>query len=415
MKNQQKKSLSVRSVSIYRTKERMSRLTWSRLEKGLTIVELMVAMTLGLAILAAVGYVYVAGNQGYRVQDDTSRMQEDARYIIQTITRDIQMAGHFGCARPEIKGGEGSVAATMEMLATPPVMTAGNTTTGNVDWLMLNSANTSGIDRFVNPALNFYGFKSTDAASSNALPTSVRTGSRLPETDVLLILRGGDDAQPVIEATNTTIKIPAALATAGPRPLMVVGNCSVQKLIKPSITATGAGRTLNIDNSDNKVSASPAGLAVDLGEIFGADGTAVVSLFSPVVYYIAPASVLTTGPVNQRLPQLRRMGISEGMATPNVWDAPGDIVANGVESLNLWFDLLNPGAGTITANTAMADMTPNDWGNVVTVRGTFSLVSTNDGTATELRTRRVGGIDVTDRRLQQTYSFAAGIRSKQGV
>src|SRR5690349_4677422 len=66
--------------------------------KGLTLLELMIAMTLGLVIVAAVGWIYVRTTQTYRLQDSAARLQEGARYAFELISNDLRMAGSAGCS-----------------------------------------------------------------------------------------------------------------------------------------------------------------------------------------------------------------------------------------------------------------------------------------------------------------------------
>ena len=67
-------------------------------QSGLTLVELMVSVTLGLLITLAIGYLYVGSRQTYRLNDNVARMQENGRYAMEMISRDIRMAGYRGCA-----------------------------------------------------------------------------------------------------------------------------------------------------------------------------------------------------------------------------------------------------------------------------------------------------------------------------
>jgi type IV pilus assembly protein PilW len=60
---------------------------------GLTFVELMVAMTLGLILMLTVSQIFVNSKQTYRTQDDMSRMQESARYAQALLARTIRVAG----------------------------------------------------------------------------------------------------------------------------------------------------------------------------------------------------------------------------------------------------------------------------------------------------------------------------------
>jgi len=66
--------------------------------RGFSLVELMVALVIGLLVLAAVSTVMVNSKKNYTVQDSLARLQENARFAVDFITRDLRMSGHFGCA-----------------------------------------------------------------------------------------------------------------------------------------------------------------------------------------------------------------------------------------------------------------------------------------------------------------------------
>src|SRR3990172_2134951 len=65
--------------------------------KGFSLVEMMVALTIGLIILAAISYIFVASRLTYSTQDNLSRLQENARFAVHYLTRDIHLAGFAGC------------------------------------------------------------------------------------------------------------------------------------------------------------------------------------------------------------------------------------------------------------------------------------------------------------------------------
>lgn len=66
-------------------------------QQGFTIVELMVAATLGLLILAGAISMFVSNKRIYTEQDELGRLQENARFAIDMLVNDIRMAGHTGC------------------------------------------------------------------------------------------------------------------------------------------------------------------------------------------------------------------------------------------------------------------------------------------------------------------------------
>jgi type IV pilus assembly protein PilW len=64
---------------------------------GLSLVELMIAMTLGLLTVAAIGWVYQGTIQTFRTHDALSRLQESARYAFELMGKDLRMVGAAGC------------------------------------------------------------------------------------------------------------------------------------------------------------------------------------------------------------------------------------------------------------------------------------------------------------------------------
>lgn len=65
-------------------------------QRGLTLVEVMVAMTIGLVVLVALGSMLVGGMRHFKVQDEFARMQENGAFALNTIGYDIRMAGFYG-------------------------------------------------------------------------------------------------------------------------------------------------------------------------------------------------------------------------------------------------------------------------------------------------------------------------------
>ena len=63
---------------------------------GLTLVELLVAMTIGLVLIAGATQVYVDSHAAYAVNETTARLQENARYAMSVLEPDIRMSGYWG-------------------------------------------------------------------------------------------------------------------------------------------------------------------------------------------------------------------------------------------------------------------------------------------------------------------------------
>lgn len=76
----------------------MKQLQAGKWERGLTLVELLVALVMGLVLLAGVAAVFVANKETFRVQEALARSQENGRFALSTIARDLRSSGHWGCS-----------------------------------------------------------------------------------------------------------------------------------------------------------------------------------------------------------------------------------------------------------------------------------------------------------------------------
>lgn len=75
-----------------------------RRQLGLTMVELMIALLLGLVIVAAMSQLYSGSRKAYQVGDSLTRLNENGRFAVDLIATDLRMAGYLSCggSRAEI-------------------------------------------------------------------------------------------------------------------------------------------------------------------------------------------------------------------------------------------------------------------------------------------------------------------------
>lgn len=71
--------------------------TSSHKQNGITLIEILVALALSLTILAGVIHIFLNNKQTYRVQEAFARIQENGRFAMQLLAKDIRMAGYIGC------------------------------------------------------------------------------------------------------------------------------------------------------------------------------------------------------------------------------------------------------------------------------------------------------------------------------
>ena len=66
-------------------------------QHGVTLVELMIALAIGLLVTVAMLKVYVDASRMYRFNEGLARVQENGRFALEFIRRDARVAGFWGC------------------------------------------------------------------------------------------------------------------------------------------------------------------------------------------------------------------------------------------------------------------------------------------------------------------------------
>ncbi len=61
---------------------------------GFSLIEMMIAMALGLLLLLVISTVFVSSRQTFREQEDNARIQESGRFALEIMGRSIKQAGH---------------------------------------------------------------------------------------------------------------------------------------------------------------------------------------------------------------------------------------------------------------------------------------------------------------------------------
>lgn len=74
--------------------------------RGFSLVEVLIALTLGLVLLAVLISIFLSVKRSYTVQDSLAHMQENARVALRLIAHDVRMAGYRGDVVPSWSVGE---------------------------------------------------------------------------------------------------------------------------------------------------------------------------------------------------------------------------------------------------------------------------------------------------------------------
>jgi type IV pilus assembly protein PilW len=75
----------------------------SRKMRGVSLIELMIAMLIGLVLLLGLIQVFSASRVAYQTSEGLARVQENGRFAMDFLQRDLRMAGHFGCVNDQAR------------------------------------------------------------------------------------------------------------------------------------------------------------------------------------------------------------------------------------------------------------------------------------------------------------------------
>ncbi len=65
-------------------------------QRGLSLIELMVALAIGSVLIVGAIYVFSRGRSTYAVNESIARLQENGRYVLSVLEPDVELAGYYG-------------------------------------------------------------------------------------------------------------------------------------------------------------------------------------------------------------------------------------------------------------------------------------------------------------------------------
>ncbi len=347
-------------------------------QKGLSLIELMVAMLIGLILIAGIGNIFIDSKRTYSFQQGLARIQENGRMALEFLGRDIRMAGYTGCA-----GGEYSSITN----------TLNNSTTLNFDFSR--------------------GVRGYEVGSSIPSDLSALSPAPLLNTDVLILKGPVGDGVKIVK-NNSSAQLFAQVASveagacAGSPPtdrisgicrgdILMAADCTKARIFQTGNITVASGE-LNITHPasgtpGNSISSWGGASAPD-AEKFGVDSEIIK--MNTVYYYIAAGA----------------------SGQPALWQSivPGTAqeILEGVENMQLLYgrdtgtDFVPDQYDTATAVTSAAA-----WDKVGAVRVQL-LVRSEDGVTDAAQPYSFNGANVTptDRRLRHVFVSTVGVRAK---
>lgn len=342
--------------------------------QGLSLIELLVALVIAMMLVLGLVEVFSASRAASKLAEGMGRAQENGRFAMDSLTRDIRMAGHFGCVNDQAR----------RQNATSDVFRS-NFPAGPRD------------------------FRFSIQGYDNASPTGLTLSpTRLTGTDSIVLRFLGANGIPITSVdtaatTHVAVVDPAKWAVLQDggftTPTMFgVGDCSFSDVFNATAVNSATGRVT-----------APAG--VDLGRYGTSPGG------GPAMLYRAEALVYYIGTGAGGRPSLFR-----GRISPTTTTVTGEELVEGIENMQLRYgmdqrDATDP-SGFIATQATAAGVTATDlgWRSVGQVQVAL-LAASADPSSSAQRTGNIALLDTSvtpadDGRYRTVYETTIALRNR---
>jgi len=331
--------------------------------QGFSVVELLVAMGISLVLLAGVVTLFANSRRSYESNDHLAKIQENGRFALDTIMRDLRTAGYAGCAK-----------------GVPFNNTLNSNTT--LPW---------------NFSQSVAGFQSTGAAWTPTIDALVQSPAAV-NSDVLVVRSPDPDAATQYLASDlaggtddVTITPPVSYAAGD---VLLISDCNAASVFEISAYSNATG-TISHAAGAGVANKSPGNATADLGYAYLA-GAAIIPMRT-TIYYVRQSSDPTHG--NSLW---RRVGIG----------TPEELV-EGVDSLQVLYGRDTNGDRVVDDYVTANSVT--NWDTVVSVRvgllvRSVDQYANNPDVNHTVLDQAIGA--ATDQRERLVFTSTATLRNK---
>jgi len=317
--------------------------------RGFTMVELMVAITISALILGVLTQVYAGAKRSYRVSEALSRMQENGRYALDYLARDIRLAGYSGC----VSGGTA-------------VNNMANAITG---WSPLNTATSP---------ITLQGIQGYEA--SIATLTGISGGAN---TDAVLIQFLSPSSAKLINPgpQNASMQINGNPLNFQQYEILVVTDCSFADIFKATSVSNSSG-TVTIAHSNSNNTGNNTSYPYD-------ENAEVMRMQSNVYYIFTNATTGVPSLMRRRLGFFASSDAAQYCTNAASSTTQGfcvEEIAEGVEDLQILYGVDTNADLSADKFVAASSVAAADWPKVVSVRVNLLVRSVETNVSPEANT-----------------------------
>lgn len=362
----------------------------TRFQAGFSVVELLVSLVISMAVIAGAIQIVASSKRSFLDQDEVTFIQNNARYALDLLSRDIRMAGYMGCS------GQGSAQVA------------------------------NSIDDDAGGFVSMHGLQGFDGSAVNTFPAAYRNDATAG-TDSIMVRRASGEGELDVNSHNPAA---ATIHLWGPHKYavgstLVIADASCRNVGLFQVSGPNnqpanhiVHNTGNATRNCTKIikgdfvceptcrAVSCGGFGVATGG-YGA-GSKVMSFVSHA-YYVGESSVIPGMPALKR-----RAFTANGPAGTR-----SEEIALGVEDMQLLYGVDTTGNGSVDQFRTAAQMDLNgdgtvshqEWDQVLSVK--ISLVfRSQQPVMPQAQQKTLAGKEYNDRFLRQVVNSTVRVRNR---
>lgn len=311
--------------------------------QGLTMVELLIAMVLGLSLTAGVMQVYVGNTQTERDQEARARMQENGRFAIDYLAQELRMAGYLGCLASIDQNSINNALNSPPASFQPNMGLQGWEAAGTGPGVLSNSANNVALQ-----STNAGGWSTSGGALMDV-------STALPRSDILRVWSAAGTGATIhsIATVAGVNVVNSAVADIEDGAILLLSDCERADWVQAcGVQDVGAGTSMNVVLS---ASCAPGNLtARPLRTQVGGE---LVRLAGTLLYVGKRGDVATNPPALFR----RQLNASAVAGT-------AEEMVEGIESLQVLYGINADNDNKKTVDAYVTANQVGDWSRVISVR-----------------------------------------------